>query len=141
MGHRLARAVSEGWPDLPGNAFKVLLRMALVALDQPDKRGRPAELYYGGWEPLADALGHTSLTPAAHTAVRKALKTLTDAGVVKPMNHARQGTRQTYRLRLDDRAVIRAERAFSLTPRGVEKDSPRRGEERPSPREAVADAS
>jgi hypothetical protein len=56
MGVMLATLVSIRWAHLPERQFKVLNRMALMALDKPNSKGQPASIYFGGWEPLSLAL-------------------------------------------------------------------------------------
>lgn len=99
MGVEIVKAVA-GHPDtsrLSGNAFKVLVAMALMALDKP-KDGRPAGLYFGGWGALQTALGYEEGGPgtAGHTAVKRAVRELKDGKHVTPMVTAVRGTRQCY---------------------------------------------
>lgn len=57
MGVELVGAVSARWGHLPAGPYKVLVRMALVALDKPNNKGDEAGLYWRGWQDLAIALG------------------------------------------------------------------------------------
>lgn len=57
MGVELVGIVSAKYGHLPAGPFKLLVRMAVVALDRPNKIGQPARVYYKGWEDLALALG------------------------------------------------------------------------------------
>jgi len=113
MGIELVKAVSALGAHLPARPFKVLLRMALVALDRPSD-GRPARLYFGGWEVLAFAMGYDvpaeNKADAAVTArraklqeyVRLAVQQIDKAGLIdRLVEHPRDGDRQVYRLCLD----------------------------------------
>lgn len=57
MGVDLVGAVSAQWGHLPAGPYKVLVRMALVALDKPNTKGDDAGVYWRGWQDLAVALG------------------------------------------------------------------------------------
>jgi len=86
--------------------------MGLRALDTPNGKGQPPNLYYDGWEPLALQLGQDiprdedrsesaeRIRRKAYEAVRVRLKELADAGVITRLNVAGKGRRQTYRLNL-----------------------------------------
>lgn len=83
---------------LSGNAYKVLIVMALQALDRP-KEGRPAGLYFGGWGALQTALGYDEIggpKSAGHTAVKRAVRELRDGCHITPMVTAARGNRQSY---------------------------------------------
>lgn len=83
--------------DLSGNAYKVLVAMSMSALDKPSN-GRPASLYWGGWDALALALGHENAdrNSAGHNAVARAVRELRNARHITPMVDAGRGTRQSY---------------------------------------------
>lgn len=103
MGIELVKSVIALHGGLNGNQYKVLIAMAWQALDKP-KDGRPAALYWGGWEPLGAALGYgigdklDAGSRVAQERVRQAMKGLAKAGLIEPLNVARRGTRQSYRL-------------------------------------------
>lgn len=109
MGARLVGALVAKHPDLSDRAFRVAVRMALSALDEP-RDGRPAHLYFNGWEVLALALGRDlppagSADPAerhrrrlASESVRRAVQELVARGLVEPLGTAHRGSRQAYRL-------------------------------------------
>lgn len=82
---------------LSGNAYKVLVAMSLSCLDKPSN-GRPASLYWGGWDALAIALGHPNAdrNSAGHNAVARAVRELKTAKHITPMVEAGRGTRQSY---------------------------------------------
>lgn len=109
MGYRLANVVSATWSHLPGREFKVLMRMALMALDKPNAKGQYACIYYGGWETLSMALARDvpeeDLNDSEVTKRRKALchevtkitTALVDAGALrKPTDKARRGHQQSW---------------------------------------------
>lgn len=109
MGYRLANVVSVQWAHLPERQFKVLNRMALMALDTPNKKGQPAAVYFGGWEPLSMAMAREvpdeDLDDPEVTRRRKQLcdeasrmvSNLIAAGAVKkPADRARKGHQQSY---------------------------------------------
>lgn len=82
---------------LSGNAYKVLICMATTALDKT-KDGRPAGLYFGGWDALAITLGYPDADPesAGKAAVKRAVSELRKRGHITPMVTARTGSRQSY---------------------------------------------
>ena len=112
MGVELVKTVSALHGDLSGRAFKVLVRMALVSLDRPNDAGRPARLYFGGWEPLAQSLGWVVPPDADDPEVRRrrkklagyvsdALTELDRAGLIQRTGgKARTNNRQSYLLTL-----------------------------------------
>lgn len=58
MGAELVGLVSTKWAHLRSvSQYKILIRMALTALDRPAGPEKPAGMYFGGWEALALALG------------------------------------------------------------------------------------
>lgn len=100
VGSQLVRVVQAAvWPrrDLTDRARLVLAVMASVAHDQDEQ-----PVYFAGWAPLALALGYSDPQPSsdAQRAVTRALRCLTDAGLItadpdKPRHHKRR-----YRLHL-----------------------------------------
>lgn len=112
MGIRLANNVSVRWANLPERQFKVLNRMALMALDIPNSKGQPAHVYFAGWEPLALALNREipedDGTPETARTRRNQCNEITritaalvQAGALKqPVDRARQGHRQSWLLTL-----------------------------------------
>ena len=97
MGVEIVKAAVVCGRTLSGNAYKVLIAMSLQALDKP-KEGRPAGLYFGGWGALQNALGYEEGGPksAGHTAVKRAVRELRDAGHVSALLTAARGNRQSY---------------------------------------------
>lgn len=109
MGIQLAKTVVTRLGSLSGPAYKVLMFMAVTALDKPNSKGQPAGLYFGGRGALAVALGYPvdvdaagrELVPiAATSAIKRALKELRDRGLITDMEQAKTGTNQSYRLNL-----------------------------------------
>lgn len=82
-----AIAMRPNWPQLSGVAMQILYRMCLTALDH-DGAEMPACHYFAGWRPLAMMLGYKdsgddeSMHPAAHRAVARGIRELTDCGVI-----------------------------------------------------------
>ena len=83
---------------LSGNGFKVLIAMSMSCLDKPNAEGRPAGVYFGGWDSLAVSLGHedAARNSAGHKAVKRAIKELRDADFISPNVVAYRGSRQSY---------------------------------------------
>ena len=90
MGWQLIRdaiAQRPNW-NISDRAAHVLYRMAVTAQDK-DTKEYAARYYFGGWKPLALALGyqfedHEPLPRPAHLAVARAIRELTDIGLIKP---------------------------------------------------------
>lgn len=108
MGARLALAALDAAAvlGLDGNPTRVLVRMALSALDDA-----AAPVYFGGWEPLALALGRIVPTAsedaaalrarrAAEEAVRFAVRPLVDLRLVKVAQRGAPGRNARYSLAL-----------------------------------------
>lgn len=112
MGYRLANVVSVTWAHLPERQFKVLNRMALMALDTPNKKGQPASVYFAGWEPLSMALNRDVPDESNDPEIARRRKDLCHevtkittllvaAGAVKkPTDKARRGHQQSWVLTL-----------------------------------------
>ena len=97
MGVEIVKASTVYGRRLSGNAYKALVAMSLSALDRPSN-GRPASLYWGGWDALALALGYENAdrNSAGHNAVARAVRELKKAKHITPMVDAGRGTRQSY---------------------------------------------
>lgn len=97
MGVEIVKAAVIYGKSLSGNAYKVLVCMSLSALDKPSN-GRPASLYWGGWDALALALGfeHAERGGVGHNAVARAIRELKKERHISPMVDAGRGTRQSY---------------------------------------------
>jgi hypothetical protein len=104
--------VFGSWPHLPDRAMRVLIRMAVTAMDD----GMPPR-YFGGWEVLAKSLGCVWTAPtanmteqerreaersteAARRAVGRAVHALIEAGAVERLNTPQAGRRADYALML-----------------------------------------
>lgn len=97
MGVEIVKTAIVYGNRLSGNAYKVLVAMSMSALDKPSN-GRPANLYWGGWDGLAVALGHDDATrnSSGHKAVKRAVRELRDGGHVTPLLDAHRGVAQSY---------------------------------------------
>lgn len=98
MGIELVKASMHYGRRLSGNAYKALLTMSMSALDKPNSEGRPAAVYFGGWDALAVALGHedAARNTAGHKAVKRAVRELRDGDFISPNVTACRGSRQSY---------------------------------------------
>lgn len=82
----IARAAEAG---IRHDSFRVLVQMALIALDTQNKKGEDPNLYFGGHIQLALALGYgAGGRPAADSdgalkAVQRAVRPLVQSGVVQ----------------------------------------------------------
>lgn len=113
MGSQLARQVSDHWGHLPAGPYKLLMRMALAALDTSTDPAKPPAHYWKGWRDLSVALGRKApdddeMTPEANTRrrtiqdeVRRHTNTLVTKGAVaRAVDNPGRGTRQVWRLTL-----------------------------------------
>jgi hypothetical protein len=112
MGASLVGAAFARWTHVSDTAFRVLIRMALTALDSPSADGKnPAATYWGGRDLLAMSLrrawpeGDDERSANArkniHRDVRRALGELVKEGAIEVLDTGRavrQGNRQVYRL-------------------------------------------
>ena len=102
MGARLVSLVLVRWTHVSDRAFRVLVRMALTALDEATPNN-PALLYFAGQDLLALTLRnerggrHESVLRNA----RHALDELIDEGAIKRTRNARSGQNAVYLLTLD----------------------------------------
>jgi hypothetical protein len=100
MGATLVAQVLTHWTDLSDPAFRVLVRMAVTALDAPNN-GRPAAVYHGGRELLAMSLRSGTGTPRTrYRSVAKAVGELTEAGAIEHLATGWAGQNAVYRLSL-----------------------------------------
>lgn len=100
MGANLVAQVLTRWTSLSDRAFRVLVRMAVTALDTPSK-GRPAAVYHGGRELLAMSLRRdTGTARTRYRAVAKAVAELTEAGAIEHLVTGWAGQNAVYRLTL-----------------------------------------
>lgn len=102
MGAKLATLALTRWaPHVPDRAFRVLMRMALTALDEA-QNGTQAGLYFGGRDLLLSCLraerGGKRDTQLRQ--LRKAINELVEMGAVRRTNTAYAGVNQVYELTL-----------------------------------------
>lgn len=95
MGARNVAAAFTKWRQLPHAQFRLLVGMALQALDAPTKEGRPARVYFGGEDALVDMLGRS------RSQMYDVLSGLKSAGAVDVLDAGRSRHRAVYRLNLD----------------------------------------
>jgi hypothetical protein len=101
MGAHLVSQALARWTHVSDRAFRVLIRMAVTALDNPSK-GRPAAVYLGGRDLLAMTLRTEKSTPRTRNrAVQRALAELSEAGAIKHVRGGWAGQNAVYRLTLD----------------------------------------
>lgn len=107
MGAGNVKLVFARWGDLPGNAFRALIFMAVTSMDEDDP-----PLFWGGRESLAVALGRTVPDSdldddesrlereATFKAVKRTVQDLAKAGAITTVNVARPGRNAVYALNL-----------------------------------------
>lgn len=113
MGSHLARAVSDNWGHLPAGPYKLLMRMALSALDTSNDPSKPPAHYWKGWRDLAKALDRKvpeegdnspeSITrrDTIKSEVKRHTNTLVAKGAVqRAVDNPGRGTRQVWKLTL-----------------------------------------
>jgi len=103
MGARLVGLALTRWaPHISDRAFRVLVRMALTALDEPTP-DIPAGRYFGGRDLLLSVLRERDGTDeTAKRTLKRAIAELVDVGAVKRTNRAQAGEKQCYELTLWD---------------------------------------
>lgn len=99
MGAKNVSAAYVLWSHLDHAPFRLLVGMALQALDHQGKTGRPARIWFGGQDALVDMLGRS------RTQAYEALKKLKEAGAVEVIDAGRVDHRAVYKLVLDPTAV------------------------------------
>jgi hypothetical protein len=100
MGAHLVTQALAHWTHLSDRAFRVLVRMAVTALDKP-QNGNPANIYRGGRELLAMSLRSDKGTERTRNrAVAKAVAELTEAGAIEHIVTGWAGQNAAYRLTL-----------------------------------------
>lgn len=102
MGIELAKNLfARHAANLTAGELVVLGYMCVVALDRENAKGQPARMYFGGRGALAIALGYDETSEAGIQKVKRAIQSLRKRGLIEPMvEHARTGTRQSYRLNI-----------------------------------------
>lgn len=100
MGAQLVTLVLANWTHVSDPAFRVLVRMAVSAFDNPHK-GKPASIYNGGRELLAMSLKSKQGTDETRfRAVKRALRELSEEGAIEHVQTGWAGQNSTYRLTL-----------------------------------------
>ncbi|HEU4422110.1 MAG TPA: hypothetical protein VFR67_06165 [Pilimelia sp.] len=100
MGAQLVSLVMKRWTRISDTAFRVLVKMALTALDEPTDT-RAAGEYFAGRDPLAEVLD--PLDGDRQTVLRRvryALNELIARGAIKRTSTGRAGKNSEYRLTL-----------------------------------------
>lgn len=101
MGASLVIQVFASWTHLSDRAFRVLVRMAVTALDTPSK-GQSAGIYRGGRDLLAMSLRSDKGTAdTRYRAVKRAVAELTEAGAIEHLKTGWAGQNAVYRLTLN----------------------------------------
>ena len=104
MGASLAKEALVRFPDIGYDALRVLMSMALHALDQPSEDGTPPRLYFGGADALLLVLrphlpDDRRKRAAAKRDLARVMEDLVAAGAVSRVGgKARAENRQTWRL-------------------------------------------
>jgi hypothetical protein len=101
MGATLVTQVLSYWTDVSDPAFRILVRMAVTALDTPSN-GKPACVYHGGRELLAMTFrSQKGSERTRNRAVAKAISELTQVGAIEHLATGWAGQRAVYKLTLD----------------------------------------
>jgi len=100
VGANLVMQVSAGWTHVSDRAFRILVRMAVTALDTPSK-GQPAAVYHGGRELLAMSLRSEGSDETKFRAVKRAVAELSEAGAIEHVASGWAGQNAVYRLTLN----------------------------------------
>lgn len=101
MGATLVTQALAHWTHVSDRAFRVLIRMAVTALDTPHN-GQPAKIYKGGRELLAMSFRSEKGTPETrYRAVKRALAELADEGAIEHLKIGWSGQNSVYRLTLE----------------------------------------
>lgn len=105
MGATLVTQALAHWSHVSDRAFRVLIRMAVTAYDQPHK-GNPPSIYRHGRELLAMSLrGEKGSEQTRYRAVKRALSELTEAGAIEHVQAGWSGQNAVYRLTLDRKSM------------------------------------
>lgn len=102
MGAKLVSLALTRWaPHVPDRAFRVLVRMAVTALDEASN-GQQAGLYFGGRDLLLSCLKaeRNGTRDSQLRALRRAVNDLIDLGCIRRTNKAYAGVNQVYELTL-----------------------------------------
>lgn len=100
MGANLVTQVLAHWTHVSDRAFRVLVRMAVTALDNPTPK-QPANIYRAGRDLLAMTLRSEGSVETRYRAVKRAVAELTEAGAIEHVATGWAGQNAVYRLTLD----------------------------------------
>jgi hypothetical protein len=118
MGATLVTEVLARWTHVSDRAFRVLVRMAVTALDEPNK-DTPAAVYFGGRELLAMTLRSDKGSPASrYRVVARVCAELVKLGAIERADAGRAGHNAVYRLTLDSARAIDDDRSTQPTQGG-----------------------
>lgn len=134
MGARHVAAAYANWSHLQDPAFRLLVYMALVAKDANDK-----PRFWGGRRTLAFGIARgvaddEELPKATVQAVKRCIKTLTDAGAIRGVYGGFRGKNMEYELNLNGPRKGYAPRTPSKSDSAGERGTPR-DPERGTPRD------
>lgn len=108
MGANLVAQVLAHWTHVSDRAFRVLVRMAVTALDK-EMNGNPPNIYHAGRELLAMSLRSDKGTAdTRYRAVKRAVAELTEAGAIEHLATGWAGQNAVYRLTLQRTKTISA---------------------------------
>jgi hypothetical protein len=101
MGATLVAQVLAHWTHVSDRAFRVLVRMAVTALDTPSK-GKPAGIYHAGRDLLAMSFrSEKGSDETRYRAVKRALAELSEEGAIRHVQQGWAGHNAVYRLTLE----------------------------------------
>jgi hypothetical protein len=101
MGATLVTQVLVHWTHVTDRAFRVLVRMAVTALDTPSN-GKPAGVYHAGRELLAMTFrSEKGSDETRYRAVKRALAELSREGAIQHVQQGWAGHNAVYRLTLE----------------------------------------
>jgi hypothetical protein len=100
MGANLVTQVLAHWTHVSDRAFRVLVRMAVTALDNSTPK-QPAGIYRAGRDLLAMSLRSEGNTATRYRSVKRAVAELTEAGAIEHLATGWAGQNAVYRLTLD----------------------------------------
>lgn len=123
MGATLVAQVLAHWTHVSDRAFRVLVRMAVTALDTPSK-GKPAGVYHAGRELLAMSFRTDGGSDETRfRAVKRALAELSKEGAIQHLQQGWAGHNAVYRLTLEPK-----EKGGRISPpKGGSTDPPKGG--------------
>jgi hypothetical protein len=130
VGANLVTQVLAHWTHVSDRAFRVLVRMAVTALDNPTPK-QPANIYRAGRDLLAMSLRSEGSNETRYRAVKRAVAELTEAGAIEHLVTGWAGQNAVYRLTLDPSNAVRRPKPMggrSDPPKGGPTDPPMGGQ-------------